>query len=113
MLPKPKHLEPQYGAQFQDGSVVEAYPMRPPYPPEVFQILLGVIEDEPRIVLDLGCGTGDIARNLAPHVERLDAVDPSPAMLAKARSLPGGDDPHLHWIETTAEEFDYPTRYSL
>jgi SAM-dependent methyltransferase len=111
--PKPKHLEPQYGAQFKDQSVAEAYPTRPPYPPEVFRILLDLIEDEPRILLDLGCGTGDIARPLAPHVERVDAVDPSAAMLARGRALPGGDHPHLHWMNVTAEEFDYPSRYSL
>ena len=32
MLPKPKHLEAEYGAQFSDPSVASAYRFRPPYP---------------------------------------------------------------------------------
>src|SRR3712207_9196681 len=59
IVPKPKGLGPEYGAQFQDHSVADAYPTRPPYPPEVFQILFGLIEDQAPRVLDLGCGTGD------------------------------------------------------
>lgn len=62
IMPKPKGLEPEYGAQFRDHGVADAYPTRPLYPPEVFEILLGLIRDESRIVLDLGCGTGDIRR---------------------------------------------------
>ncbi len=72
---KPRGLGREYGAQFGDPSVAAAYPSRPPYPPELFEILLGLIRDEPRVVLDLGCGTGDISRPLAPHVSPIDAAD--------------------------------------
>jgi ubiquinone/menaquinone biosynthesis C-methylase UbiE len=113
MIPKPAHLGPEYGAQFRDQSIVDAYSTRPPYPPEVFLILEEVMIDQPRIVLDLGCGTGDIARNLVSHTERIDAVDPSTAMLAYAQKLPGGDDPRINWINATAEEFEYPATYAL
>lgn len=113
MLPKPKHLGPEYGAQFQDSSVVAAYPTRPPYPGELFDLLANLIRDSPRVVLELGCGTGDVARRLAPIVSRVDAVDPSAAMLALGGSLPGGSQHNLRWIQTTAEEFDYPDRYAL
>ncbi len=113
MAPKPKGLAPEYGAQFRDESVADAYPTRPPYPTEVFDVLAGLARDEPRTVLDLGCGTGDIARPLAPRVSRVDAVDPSPAMLAGGRALPCGDHPHLHWIRASAEEFDYPAPFAL
>lgn len=71
MLPKPKGLGPAYAAQFGDPSVVDAYPTRPPYPPELFTILLGLLGDETPNILDLGCGTGDIARGLAPMSLRL------------------------------------------
>ncbi|WP_435065284.1 class I SAM-dependent methyltransferase [Halobaculum sp. EA56] len=36
-------------------------------------------------VLDLGCGTGELAVPLAAHADEVVAVDPSPAMLAAAR----------------------------
>lgn len=56
-------------------------------------------------MLDIGCGTGFIARRFAPLVDRLDAVDISAAMIEEARRLPGGDHPSLTWfvgaIETT------------
>ena|SRR2546425_3397787 len=37
--PKPKHLGPEYGAQFSDPSVASAYRFRPPYPGEGYTIL--------------------------------------------------------------------------
>ncbi len=110
---KPRGLGREYGAQFGDPSVAAAYPSRPPYPPELFEILLGLIRDEPRVVLDLGCGTGDINRPLAPRVRRIDAVDPSPAMIARGQALPGGDHPNIHWIAATAEDYAYPEQYAL
>ena len=81
MLPKPEHLGPAYAAQFQDQSVVAAYRFRPPYPDEVFRILADLITDEPRVVLDAGCGDGAIARHLVEQVERIDAIDLSRVMI--------------------------------
>src|SRR5215217_4625956 len=98
MLPKPKHLGPEYGAQFQDQSVAVAYPRRPPYPAAIFDALAGLLPIASRAVLDVGCGTGDVARRLAPLVERVDAVDVSAAMIAQGRRQPGGDVPNLRWI---------------
>ena len=85
-IPRPKHLGPKYADQFKDRSVAAAYVNYPPYAPELFQVLAGLIQDEPRIVLDMGCGTGDVARPLAALVERVDAVDPSAAMLEVGRA---------------------------
>ena len=42
-------------------------------------------------VLDYGCGPGRIAGMLARAGFVVDACDPSPAMLAEARAMPGGD----------------------
>jgi hypothetical protein len=58
MIPKPRHLQPPYGAQFQDETVVAAYQYRPEYPAKLFDIVARLISDEPRRVLDVGCGTG-------------------------------------------------------
>ena len=38
-------------------------------------------------VLEMGCGTGRITRDLARHASRVVAVDPDEAALAKARSV--------------------------
>ncbi len=113
MLPKPAHLGPQYAATFQDRSIVAAYHHRPPYPAETFAILDGLITSAPRVVLDVGCGTGDIARRLAPFVERVDAVDVSAPMIEKGKQLPGGDDPRLRWIVGRVEKVALRPPYAL
>lgn len=90
-LSKPKHLEPEYGAQFSDPSVARAYRFRPPYPDEVYTILERLLGDATRVVLELGCGLGEIARRLAAQMDRVDAVEPSHAMLERALAT----DPHV------------------
>ncbi len=46
--------------------------------------LLGLLD--PRLVVgDLGCGTGQLSELVAPHVERVIAIDSSPDMLHEAR----------------------------
>jgi ubiquinone/menaquinone biosynthesis C-methylase UbiE/DNA-binding transcriptional ArsR family regulator len=53
------------------------------------EALLGLVI--PRwVVADLGCGTGDAAAWLGPLVERVVAIDQSPAMLDAARVRLGG-----------------------
>ncbi len=113
MQPKPAHLGEQYAAQFQDPAVVAAYPNRPPYPAEVFDVLVGLLPDPTAAVLDLGCGTGDLARPLAARVARLDAVDWSANMLSLARTLPGGDQPNLRWIHGKGEDAPLDPPYGL
>jgi SAM-dependent methyltransferase len=104
MEPKPELFASHYGTWFQDPRVVEAYPARPPYPPDVFALLATLVLDEPRVVLDVGCGTGDIARRLAPLVSRVDAIDASATMLATGRAAPGGDSPNLTWVHARVED---------
>jgi SAM-dependent methyltransferase len=113
LQPKPDHLGPEYGAQFGDASVVAAYRHRPPYPAEVFDILIGLMAGDSRAVFDVGTGTGEIARGLASRVARVDAVDPSPPMIATGRAMPGGDHPNLTWIEGYAEDAPIQPPYAL
>ena len=64
--PKPSHLSGDYGAWFKDPLLVAAYPSRPAYPAALIDHLTALIAGEPRVVLDVGCGTGELARRLAP-----------------------------------------------
>src|SRR5258707_15413891 len=113
MIPKPDYLSNEHASRFQYKGVVDAYHLRPPYPTEVFDILLPLITDEPRAVLDIGCGTGDIARNLVGHVERVDAVDISHNMLEEAKRSPNGNNPHIRWVYGRAEEAPLQSPYAL
>src|SRR5260221_10094883 len=102
--PKPNHLSGEYGAWFKDPLLVAAYPARPAYPAVVIEHLAQLIADEPRVVLDVGCGTGELARHLAPKVERVDAVDFSAGMLELGRRLAGDSAGNVNWILGAVEE---------
>lgn len=113
MLTKPKHLTIENAARFQEKSVVDFYHLRLPYPPETFKILLSLIGNSSRCVLDVGTGTGEIARSLVSSVDQVDAVDISPAMLEKGRVAPNGDHPDLRWIQGRVEEVELYPPYGL
>lgn len=112
--PKPAHLHVKYAEQFQDTSVVQAYQYRAPFPPEVFTKLLELV-DRPssQAVLDIGCGRGEIARQLVDKVGRVDAVDISPTMIEVGKRLQNGDHPNLRWICAKAEEASLKPPYAL
>jgi ubiquinone/menaquinone biosynthesis C-methylase UbiE len=102
-----------YAEAFKDQSVVDAYHLRPPYPPEIFAILAGLMIDEPHAVLDIGCGSGDIARHIVDVAERVDAVDFSQIMIEKGKQLTNGNHPRLHWIFGRVEEVPLNPPYAL
>lgn len=113
MIPPDEALRQQDAARFQDQSVVDRYHLRPAYPPEVFTRLQELMVDEPRAVLDVGCGPGPIALGLLDVAERIDAVDLSPQMLAQARTSPGGQSPKIRWLLGRAEEVALEPPYTL
>jgi SAM-dependent methyltransferase len=100
-------------AEFDHPDVVAAYSYRPEPPVQTFDILGGLITAEPRVVLDIGCGTGFLARPLVARVDRLDAIDMSPAMIEEGKRLPGGDDPRLRWIVGRVEDVPLDPPYAL
>src|SRR5690349_2559845 len=67
MMKRPESHGEQYVVRFEHQSVVDRYHLRPSYPPQTFELLTDLIVDEPRVVLDVGCGTGKIARPWWPR----------------------------------------------
>ncbi len=69
------------------GEVAEFYHQyRRSYPPAVIDTLtsaFGLTSDD--IVIDLGCGTGQLTLPVARRVQAVAGVDPEPDMLARAR----------------------------
>lgn len=59
-----------------------------------------------RTILDLGCGTGLLTRELAIAGRCVIGVDPAPAMLAYARRQPGAE--RVQWIEGNASALGTP-----
>jgi ubiquinone/menaquinone biosynthesis C-methylase UbiE len=96
-----------------------------PTPPEVYERVLvpAVLQAlstrvvdlaaprEGERVLDLACGTGIVARTVAPIVGATGSVvgvDVLPPMLAVARSLPAPDGASVEWREGDATALDLP-----
>lgn len=102
-----------HASRWRDHDAARSYKSRPPYPDETFDALERLIIDAPRVVLDVGCGTGKIARPLAPRVDRIDAIDLAVEMLAEARLLPGGDGPNISWRAGRAEDAPLDPPYAL
>ncbi|WP_407562886.1 methyltransferase domain-containing protein [Streptomyces sp. 184] len=78
------------------GDVAEYYAQyRPGYPPEVVDVLQAAFaltaEDA---VLDLGCGTGQLAVPVASRVGSVIGMDPEPDMLRFARRAAAGRKPY-------------------
>jgi len=109
---KPEHLAAEYAAQFDDEEVAAAYRHRPPYPPETFAIVEPLLGPPPRRVLELGAGTGDFTVGLAPRVDHLIALEPSPAMLARARLRDRAWGAHVEWLAISAENYAFDQQYS-
>ncbi|NKY33912.1 class I SAM-dependent methyltransferase [Nocardia speluncae] len=71
---------------------------RPGYPPEFFSELRRRFDlDGTQTVLDLGCGTGQIAIPVAAAVARVFAVDPDPDMLVEGKRSAAGTT-NIEWL---------------
>jgi len=84
-----------------------------PYSMDPLAVLLldhAVVRPGERVV-DVGCGTGAVARQAAPRVGRegeVVAVDINPAMLAVGRSLPAPEGAPIDWREGSAMALPLP-----
>ena len=72
---------------------------------------LALAGDDPIDILDLGCGTGLLARAYAERGHRVVGADPAPAMLAIARAGASGD--RVDWIEAAAQKLDCDRSFDL
>jgi ubiquinone/menaquinone biosynthesis C-methylase UbiE len=83
------------------------------YPPAVFDTLagtFGLTSDD--IVIDVGCGTGQLALPLAAKVRAVAGVDPEPDMLARARRAAAEQDvTNVAWL--LGADTDMPTLAAL
>jgi SAM-dependent methyltransferase len=82
---------------YVDPRLVELYDIENARGPDTdFYVRLAADLDA-RTILDLGCGTGLLTRELAVDGRRVIGIDPAPAMLAVAHRRPGAD--RVQWVE--------------
>ena len=102
-----------YGAHFASPELAGNYRHRPAYASEVFELLAALLPAATRCVLDAGCGPGKLSLGLLAAATRIDAVDPSAAMLEIGRALPGGASDKLHWQLASVEQAELTPPYGL
>ncbi|MFH0967156.1 MAG: class I SAM-dependent methyltransferase, partial [Methanobacteriota archaeon] len=84
------------------------------YPAEVFDAIISQFALTPEShILDLGCGTGNIAVPLAMRGLWIHAVDPEPEMLAEGKRYESeiSTTCHIRWLsgaDTTINQLDLP-----
>jgi SAM-dependent methyltransferase len=106
-------LHAEHARRWHDFDAAQSYRFRPTYPDETFDILESLMLSGAGAVLDVGCGTGNVARPLAARVHRVDAIDFAAEMVAVGKTLPGGDRPNIHWQVARAEEAVLDPPYAL
>lgn len=89
-------------ALYDDPALARFYDWDNPWPVD-FDWLLTLVEGAGS-VLDLGCGTGMFSVALAARGAKVVGVDPAAAMLAIARTRPGGA--AVTWVEGQAQGLD-------
>jgi ubiquinone/menaquinone biosynthesis C-methylase UbiE len=67
--------------------------------------------DQPKTILDIGCGTGRFACALAEHGHRVTGADPSSGMMRVAHGRPGTE--RVAWVDSTAADLALATRFDL
>lgn len=91
---------------YVDPRLVELYDLDNPRGADTEFYVNLAAELDARLILDLGCGTGLLTRELATPGRQVIGVDPAPAMLDFARRQPGAD--RVKWINGDSSVLGQP-----
>jgi len=97
----------QLDQHYVDPRLVALYDIENPRGADTDFYIRLAAELNARNILDLGCGTGLLTRELAVDGRTVIGVDPAPAMLAVARRQQGAD--RVHWVQGTSSSLGTPS----
>jgi SAM-dependent methyltransferase len=98
----PERSEIELGKNF--GQIVDAYErFRPGYPAEIFHRIANAVSPPRRRLVDLGIGTGKLARGFLQDFDEIIGVEPDQAMAEKLSEL----EPRIEVRLGTAEEIAF------
>ncbi|XOV83317.1 MAG: methyltransferase domain-containing protein [bacterium] len=86
------------GQSFGNADVVDNYRFRPEYPAEIYEKLVALAPTHTH-ALDLGCGTGKIARGISPSFESVTVIDASEVMIGVAKRLDTHNSSNINWVQ--------------
>lgn len=112
-MDKPAGWAERYAETFELESVAGEYHRRPPYPMATIDLLASLVDPAASVVLEAGCGIGELSRALAGRGLRVDALDRSEAMVTRGRVMEDGDAPDLRWVVGKVEDADLAPAYGL
>jgi len=75
---------------------------RPTYPNELYRFILSQVKEK-NAAWDCATGNGQVARDLSPHFEEVQATDSSANQIENAFALP-----NIHYSVSTAEKTFFP-----
>jgi ubiquinone/menaquinone biosynthesis C-methylase UbiE len=100
-MPCPIYTDPRLAACYDAAN-----------PPEAFHAhYLALAGERPKIILDMGSGTGRLAVALAARGHRVTGADPSVGMMQVARNRPGSE--RVRWVDSDAKSLALDTRFDL
>jgi ubiquinone/menaquinone biosynthesis C-methylase UbiE len=100
-MPCPAYTDPRLAACYDSAN-----------PPEVhYPYYLALAGDEPKTILDMGCGTGRLAVALAEKGHGVTGADPAAGMMKIARGRPGAE--RVRWIDSDAAGLALDTHFDL
>lgn len=98
----PEHPEMELGKNF--GQIVDAYErFRPDYPAEIFHRIVNAVSPPRQRLVDLGIGTGKLARGFLQDFKEIIGVEPDRVMAEKLTEL----EPRIRVRIATAEEIAF------
>ena len=103
---KPGEPLTQLDRHYTDPRLVDLYDIENPHGPDFDFFLQLADELHAQQILDLGCGTGLLTRQLAVDGRKVTGVDPAAAMLAYARRQPGAE--QVTWVEGNSSALGTP-----